>query len=65
MLSYTEPFKAQWLLHIPPDFNTQKFYVLPTHSIYVFCVDVRKKQQLFPFAALTGFYNRGCVFTAR
>ena len=29
-------------------FNIQKFYVLPTQSIYVFCVDVRTNSDHFP-----------------
>ena len=46
---------AQWSLYVPPlvtictasghymyhQFNIQQFYVLPTHCIYVFCVDLR------------------------
>jgi hypothetical protein len=42
-------------------FNTHKFYVLPTRYSYVFCVDLRKKQRLFPY----GFYNRGGVCLLR
>ena len=34
-------------------FNIHKFYVLPTQFIYVFYVDLRKKQRLFPYTALT------------
>ena len=29
-------------------FNTQKFYVLPTQCIYVFCVDLRTNSDYFP-----------------
>jgi hypothetical protein len=29
-------------------FNFQKFYVLPTHRIYVFCVDLRTNSDYFP-----------------
>jgi len=34
-------------------FNIQQFYVLPTQCIYVFCVDLRTKQPLFPYTTLT------------
>ena len=30
-------------------FNIQQFYVLPTHCIYVFCVDLRTDSDYFPF----------------
>jgi hypothetical protein len=33
--------------------NIQQFHVLPTHCIYLFCVDLRKKQRLFPYTALS------------
>ena len=40
-------------------FNIQQFYVLPTHCIYVFCVDIRTNSNYFPIEhKLTGFYNR-------
>jgi len=29
-------------------FNAHKFYVLPTHCIYVFCVDLRTNSGYFP-----------------
>ena len=29
-------------------FNIQKFYVLPTQDIYVFCVDLRTNSDYFP-----------------
>jgi len=29
-------------------FNNQDFYVLPTHFIYVFCVDFRTNSDYFP-----------------
>jgi hypothetical protein len=39
--------------------NIQQFYVLPTQSIYVFCVDLRINNDYFPIQQkLTGFYNR-------
>jgi len=34
------PFKVQW-------FNVYKIYVLPTHCIYVFCVDLRTNSDYF------------------
>ena len=37
-------------------FNTHKFYVLHTQCIYVFCVDLRIKQRLFPYTTLTGWF---------
>ena len=40
-------------------FNIQQFYVLPTHCIYVFCVDLRTNRVYFPmYSKLTSFYNR-------
>ena len=40
-------------------FNTHKFYVLPTQCTYVFCVDLRTNSDFFPIQHyLTGFYNR-------
>jgi len=30
----------------------QHFYVLPTQIIYMFCVDLRKNQQLFPYTCI-------------
>ena len=29
-------------------FNVEQFYVLPTHCIYVFCVDLRTSSHYFP-----------------
>jgi hypothetical protein len=29
-------------------FNVHKFYVLPTQSVYVFCVDLRTNSDYFP-----------------
>ena len=29
-------------------FNIQQFYVLPTHCVYVFCVDLRTNSDYFP-----------------
>jgi len=44
-------------------FNIQQFYVLPTHFIYVFCVDLRTNNLYFPIQhKLTGFYNRDLTF---
>jgi len=43
-------------------FNIQQFYVLPTHCIYVFCVDLRTNSDYFPIQhLLTGFYNLAAV----
>ena len=40
-------------------FNIQQFYVLPTHCIYVFCVDLRTNSDYFPIQhSLAGLYNR-------
>jgi hypothetical protein len=46
---------AQWSLYVPPtghymyhQFNIQQLYVLPTHCIYVFCVDLRTNIHYFP-----------------
>jgi hypothetical protein len=44
------PSKAQRSLYYH-QFNVQKFYVLPTQCIYVFCVDLRKK------TAIISLYN--------
>jgi hypothetical protein len=38
-------------------FNIQQFYVLPTQCICVLC-GCHNKQRLFPYTALTDFYNR-------
>jgi len=37
-------------------FNIQQYYVLPTQHIYVFCLDLRKKQRLFPHTTLTDWF---------
>jgi len=31
-----------------PQFNIQQFYVMPTHCIYLFCVDLRTNSDYFP-----------------
>jgi hypothetical protein len=48
-------------------FNIHKFYVLSTQCIYVFCVDLRKKQRLFPHTALADWFFklRWSVFTGQ
>ena len=33
-----------------------QFYVLPTQSIYVFCVDLRTNSDYFPHTALSLFF---------
>jgi len=40
------PLQVQWMLYIPPGFNIQKFYILPTECICVFCLDLWNKQYL-------------------
>jgi len=37
-------------------FNIQKFYVLPTQRIYMFCSGSQNKERLFPYTALTGWF---------
>ena len=40
-------------------FNIHKFYVLPTHCIYVFCMDPRTNSDYFSVQyLLIGSYNR-------
>ena len=47
-------------------FNIQQFYVLPTQSIYVFCMDLRTNSDYFPIQhQLTGFYNRDGLYLLR
>ena len=47
-------------------FNIQQLYVLPTHCIYVFCVDLRTNSDYFPIQRkLAGFYNREGVCLLR
>jgi len=47
-------------------FNIYKLYVLPTHCIYVICVDLSTNSHYFPIQhQLTGLYIRDSVFTAR
>ena len=45
-------------------FNIHKFYVLPTQRICVLCGS-ENKQRLFPYTALTGFYNQDGVCLLR
>jgi hypothetical protein len=47
---------VQWSLYVPlsgqymyHQFNTHKFYVLPTQCICVFCVDLRTNSDYFQF----------------
>ena len=37
-------------------FNIHKIYVLPTQCNYVFCMDLRKKQRLFPYTGLIDWF---------
>ena len=48
-------------------FNIHKFYVLPTHTIYVFCMDLRTNSDYFPkqHYMFCCFLIKGGVFTAR
>jgi hypothetical protein len=47
-------------------FNTHKFYVLPTQLYLCVLCGSEDKQRLFRYTALTDwFYNRDGVFTAR
>ena len=47
-------------------FNIKQFYVLPTQSIYVFCVDLRTNSDYFSIQpSLIGFYNRGREYLLR
>jgi hypothetical protein len=52
--AFCQTSKAQWSLYVPHSgrymyhqFNIQQFYVLPTHCIYVFCVDLRTNSDYF------------------
>jgi len=45
---------------MPRQFNIQQFYVLPTHFIYVFCVDLRTNSDYFPIQQT----ETGCVYCA-
>ena len=38
------------------EFNVQKLYVLPTHCIYVFSVDLRTNEDFFQQIALKGWF---------
>jgi len=49
-------FKAQWLLYLPPGFNTHKSYVLPTQLYLCFLCGSQNKQPLFPSKALTDWF---------
>jgi len=46
--------------------NIKQFYVLPTQSIYVFCIDLWTNSDFFPVQhQLAGFYNRDGVCLLR
>jgi hypothetical protein len=53
-------------LYMPPGLKL-KIPIFGPHSVYVFCMDLRKKQRVFPYAKLTGWFLllRQTVFTAR
>ena len=44
-------------------FNIQQFYVLPTHCIYVFCVNLRTNSHYSPYNinCYCGFESRWCL----
>jgi hypothetical protein len=44
----TEDFYSSGYLTYRQRFKTKKFHVLPTHCIYVFCVDLRTNSDYFP-----------------
>jgi hypothetical protein len=46
-----KPFKAQWLLYVPPDLTIKNSLLCP-QSAFVLYVS-QNKQRLFPYAALT------------
>ena len=47
-------------------FHIQQFYILPTHCIYVFCVDLRTNSHYCPIQyQLTGFYNTDLTLYSR
>jgi len=59
---------AQWSVYIPlsghymyRQFNVQQFYVLPTQLYLCVLCGSGNKQRLFPYTALTGFYNLDAV----
>ena len=48
-----------WSLYVPPGLNIQKSHIVPTHYIYVFCMDLRTNSDLCHLQhKLIGFYNR-------
>ena len=56
----------QLLLYVPLSLMFRKSYVLPTHCIYVFSVDLRTDSNHFPIRhELTGFYSRDGVCLLR
>jgi hypothetical protein len=38
-------------------FNIQQLYILPTHCIYVFCVDLRTNSDYFPIHSLISVFK--------
>jgi len=42
---FTLKLRGYYMYH---QFNIQRFYVLPTQCIYVFCVDLRTNSDYFP-----------------
>ena len=47
-LEFHWPFVSPSGHYLYRQFNIQQFYVLPTHCIYVFCVDLRANSDYFP-----------------
>jgi len=45
-------------------FNIQQFHVLPTHYIYVFCMDLRTNSEAFPTYLLAFVTKTECVYCA-
>jgi len=49
-------FKALVVTVCTDRLNIKKFYVLPTLCIYVFWLDLKTKQRLFPYTAITDWF---------
>jgi len=42
--------------------HIQQFYILPTHCIYVFCMDLRTNKPLFPYTTLTNWFFKISIY---
>ena len=51
----TDPFKAQWLLYVPPGLMFNILYTAHTVYLCVLCGS-ENKQRLFPYTALTDWF---------